>query len=632
MVAGLSFLLVPRAHAATLNVVAGNDGIDANGQCQLSEAFQNINDQAQTNLDCAAGDGNNDTINLPSGTITLTANSFLENGFNTLFSDALGGIPRAVGADASFTINGESAENSVISGDDFYFLVGSGVGNSIKLQNFTLTHTSKLGFASQNIHALETNNFVIDGQGMCINFGIFPFNTSPIDSSLIIHNTTIKNIECSGAENSALGISFGANDGGITTAEISNTTISALHSADNSAVGVNYAGIVNATYSNITIHDIYGNLNSFGITGSIINQSDTDVHANISYNNMTIGNVHSFLTEFAPVGYPFPLKNAGISVVGAVVGQGSLTINQNIGNSIVYDAKFDQQKLSCSFMNINQEYNIPGSTQITTASLGGNISDDDTCSSSFTQPTDKNNVNPADLKLGTLGDYGGSVPTIPLGEGSIAIDAGVPVNGLTTDSRGVARPQCAAFDSGAYEYNGTCPAPPAPVVLTHPEPNSSKTVTLVLPSDVTNPTVSAIDPKPLPKDSAGSYPAGLTTFQFTTTPGATKTVTLYYDLPGNPSDYTARKYKTDSKTYLDVPNATITREDYNGKSMLKLTYNITDGGILDQDGQANGTVIDPVGLATTKLADTGENTLAYLGAMLTLITAGLWMGRRVVVR
>lgn len=168
--------------------------------------------------------------------------------------------------------------------------------------------------------------------------------------------------------------------------------------------------------------------------------------------------------------------------------------------------------------------------------------------------------------------------------------------------------------------------------LTYPDPVKGRTVSLILPNDVTGATVAPVDSSSLPKDGDNQFPAGLTTFQFDTDPGATKTVSLYYDLPGNPTDYVARKYKTNTQTYLDVPNATITREDYNGKSMLKLTYDITDGGILDQDGQANGTVIDPVGLATTNLASTGDNLYLYLTLIATLILSGLGLalvrGRR----
>ncbi|MCL4487581.1 MAG: hypothetical protein M1570_05570 [Chloroflexi bacterium] len=66
---------------------------------------------------------------------------------------------------------------------------------------------------------------------------------------------------------------------------------------------------------------------------------------------------------------------------------------------------------------------------------------------------------PQDPHLGPLGDYGGATQTIPLLPGSSAIDAGnnatcaaAPVNNL--DQRGVARPQGAHCDIGAYESRG----------------------------------------------------------------------------------------------------------------------------------------------------------------------------------
>jgi len=64
-----------------------------------------------------------------------------------------------------------------------------------------------------------------------------------------------------------------------------------------------------------------------------------------------------------------------------------------------------------------------------------------------------------DPLLGSLGDYGGSTQTLPLLPGSPAIDAGddavcaaAPVNNL--DQRGVARPQGAGCDIGAFESRG----------------------------------------------------------------------------------------------------------------------------------------------------------------------------------
>jgi hypothetical protein len=56
--------------------------------------------------------------------------------------------------------------------------------------------------------------------------------------------------------------------------------------------------------------------------------------------------------------------------------------------------------------------------------------------------------------LGPLADNGGPTPTMALLPGSPAIDAGVPVAGVTTDQRGIPRPQGTAPDIGAFESRG----------------------------------------------------------------------------------------------------------------------------------------------------------------------------------
>jgi predicted outer membrane repeat protein len=61
------------------------------------------------------------------------------------------------------------------------------------------------------------------------------------------------------------------------------------------------------------------------------------------------------------------------------------------------------------------------------------------------------NVLTADPKIGQLADNGGATPTVALLAGSSAINAGVDY-GVTTDQRGVARPQGAGVDIGAFEY------------------------------------------------------------------------------------------------------------------------------------------------------------------------------------
>lgn len=109
---------------------------------------------------------------------------------------------------------------------------------------------------------------------------------------------------------------------------------------------------------------------------------------------------------------------------------------------------------------------------------GGNLATDSTCH--FRQGTSAENVNIADLHLGSLANNGGikagasgsqqTLPTMELGPNSLALDRLTannadqcldangqvvtdPVTGsaITTDERGVARPQGTGCDSGAYE-------------------------------------------------------------------------------------------------------------------------------------------------------------------------------------
>jgi hypothetical protein len=91
----------------------------------------------------------------------------------------------------------------------------------------------------------------------------------------------------------------------------------------------------------------------------------------------------------------------------------------------------------------------------TITSNGFNLDSDNTCQ--LTQPSDKPNVsNPL---LGPLQDNGGPTQTHALLPGSPAIDAvtsGCPPP--ATDQRGVARPQGAACDIGAFEFGAGAPA------------------------------------------------------------------------------------------------------------------------------------------------------------------------------
>jgi Right handed beta helix region len=80
--------------------------------------------------------------------------------------------------------------------------------------------------------------------------------------------------------------------------------------------------------------------------------------------------------------------------------------------------------------------------------------------------------------LGPLADNGGETDTMALTTGSPAVDAGDPDNCPSTDQRGVARPQSAGCDIGAFELVAPVVTPPATVKPITPVPTAAPTLKL----------------------------------------------------------------------------------------------------------------------------------------------------------
>ncbi|HSW98424.1 MAG TPA: choice-of-anchor U domain-containing protein [Candidatus Saccharimonadales bacterium] len=105
------------------------------------------------------------------------------------------------------------------------------------------------------------------------------------------------------------------------------------------------------------------------------------------------------------------------------------------------------------------------------------------------------------------------------------------------------------------------------------------------------------------KDAAFNYPAGLMAFTLHCgASGTTATVTQYYYGLAASGTFVLRKYNATTHTYQTMPGAAITQATVGGQSAVKVTYQITDGGPFDQDGTANGLIVDPVGLAQPSIS------------------------------
>lgn len=182
--------------ANTINVIAGEVDIDANGDCSLREAIENANDDGgpTSHVDCAAGADGLDTIILqalalpqsPAFEFTDAPGAFDLNGSNALppiFSDI---VIEGNGQTLERTNGGCGLDGTNDAGDFRFFLV-SGIGN-LTLKDLTIENGCADGASSEDGGgAIFVDSEIVAsagffGSGLPFSFGI-----------LTLENTTIKN-------------------------------------------------------------------------------------------------------------------------------------------------------------------------------------------------------------------------------------------------------------------------------------------------------------------------------------------------------------------------------------------------------------------------------------------------------
>ena len=111
------------------------------------------------------------------------------------------------------------------------------------------------------------------------------------------------------------------------------------------------------------------------------------------------------------------------------------------------------------------------------------------------------------------------------------------------------------------------------------------------------------------KDPVNTYPVGLVSFTLTgCSSGGSSTVKVSFAGVSDPKSVKLRKYNATTKKYSDVTGVKLRATSISGQQAVEAEYTIVDGGPLDGDSLANGTIEDPVGLVTASgglLANTG---------------------------
>jgi hypothetical protein len=327
----------------------------------------------------------------------------------------------------------------------------------------------------------EFRAFFIPGGTIAISGLTIENSTSQGNGNAILNAGTLTLTNSTVSHN---GSSFGGNSGG----GIANAGILTLRNSTVAGNGVDHfgGGIYNTsgtvTVVNSTVSDNVSGSNEEGGGGGIYNDSGTlmVVNSTIAGNTANFGlgggggiwNGGTATVVNSTVAGNTEFNPAGSFSGGGIGNAGTLTlINTTVTGNSANDTGGGLFNVGTSFtikstlLASNDSAGNCDFSAATAASLGYNISDDDTCTSSFTAIGDENNVIPgAGLDPKDLQNNDGPTQSIALLPTSPAVDH-IPLadctdahdKRVTADQRGVKRPQGPACDTGAFELIQTVP-------------------------------------------------------------------------------------------------------------------------------------------------------------------------------
>ena len=429
-----NFTVTSTADAADTNP---GDGVcdDGAGSCTLRAAIMEANATAGA-----------DTITLPAGTYTLAIAGTGEDAAKTGDLDIT----------SDLTITGEGADTSIIDGGGIDRVIHVHPGAVVAITSVMIRN----GYSGE-----EGGGGVRNESGAKL---------SLVETSIMDNRTAAFRLEA---------------DPGIGGGILNNGTLSLRGSSVTGNWAVGGGGIHSDGAMEITESAIEGNTAPDG-GGAIQNSGTLTMHDSTVSGNKTndegggIGNngVASITGSVFSSNTAFGSHGGGIANFVGTLNIASSTIS---GNTTDHDGGGIWNEVGSTLMIINSTLvgnigsagggirNNGGTVELINSiiannltggdcsgivtSLEHNLDSDGTCN--LTEPTDLPNTDPL---LGPLRDNGGPTETHALLLGSPAIDTGDDAFCPDTDQRGVTRPQGAACDIGAFEFEpSTTPTPTA---------------------------------------------------------------------------------------------------------------------------------------------------------------------------
>jgi hypothetical protein len=355
------------------------------------------------------------------------------------------------------TLTGGVAQNGIVD-------AGQTTATGSTFDNNVMTVTSGHGASGDVFDTLDTtitsstvnNNTDTSQTGSA--FGTL--NTS----NLTLTGTTIAgNVNTSVAGGEALGT---------VNASVFTATSSAITGNTNSTTADTADGVIDAKTADLTDSSVTGNTNAAG-TGTASGGIDVGgaslTNSTVSDNTAsgTGGSSGGGIDDGAPSAHAAGSSGKHQPAVGAQATAGAVVLVYATvtGNQAQTGANIDSFNPLTAFGSVVAKP-VGGVDCVlngATSSQGWNFSDDSTCG--FTNTTSGDRQSAGDPHLGAPADNGGPAPTQLPQTGSPLIDA-IPLGscqaggaaGITTDERGVTRPQGAGCDIGAVEVAVTLTA------------------------------------------------------------------------------------------------------------------------------------------------------------------------------
>lgn len=382
--------------------------------------------------------------------------------------------------DKDLTISGPGAASLSVSGNNAVVVFMTTYNTNVAISGLTVSggfnaHPGGWGGGIVNAGAMTVSNCVITG------------NTIPAGGGPgggIFNYSRLRIVNCTISGNSAAYGGGGVWNNGNATLDVIDSTISGNSAVGNGGGVSNVNGAVTITRTRVldnVTQSSGGGLSSYGtltVVDSTVSGNSNNGIFNWGGSTLTI--TGSTVSGNTSVGWGGGLNSWGTVTIGNSTFAGNTGANGGgifnyAGVMGIFHSTFSGNRANAAsgggiwgavtFKNTviadsASGGNCGGSSG---ASAGHNLSDDGSCSAFFTQPGDLNGL-PAGLDPAGLQDNGSATKTVALTSSSLALNA-VPTSSctdlnalaVTTDQRGMSRPQGPACDIGAFEASANAP-------------------------------------------------------------------------------------------------------------------------------------------------------------------------------